>query len=396
MGIRDFIFGSREKRAERSIERARRGAWVFHNRHMRDGHGNWMGFFAPTNGMTLYTFYTVNHGFSCVIEALKRVVSELPADGSVSIAGLDITCSGIGMSNGGCQTLRVRSNGLPVAEVTLRSPVEDWKTGKRESAYEVALVGGFRLTVNERIESGRTYCSGLTSPEHYGEYVAFFDIFRDLVAEMSPVGNLPNSEFTEACRQLVEADGGLPGHICLRDHGMMVNQVAGRYLGNVTQAFEDIYAAMVSQGFMYGERKLIHQRFEMFALPLDEAGRGSFVISDRSSSSGASIFSFETSGRKLDTVSIREGLSDEEPQVSFNVSDGRCRLSNPRIAYNELERGLRLLREAKDVFCGRRIDFESYAAFEISDDFRAYRAIGYDPAQSDDPAVSVRLPARAR
>lgn len=395
VSIRDFIFGTREKREARSLEKARSAAWLFHHRHMRND-SRWMGFFAPTNGMTLYTFYTNNYGFSRVIVALKeRALGLMPGE-SMSVADIQITCLERGNSKGGHQSLRIRAENGAAANVTLRGPVEDWKTGEREAKHEVSGPGGMRITLGERFKPEGNWTSGHTSPADYGRYVAFFDIFREFVKEVAPRGNVPDSEFQSACHQLVHADGGLPGSICLRDHGLMASQVAARYLANVVETVRDIHSAMVSEGFVYGERKLVHDYVEMFALPPDESGSGSFVLRNRLYSSEPCIFSFETAGRKVSSIEFKEGILAPSPQVTYDVRDQKCRMTDPSVADEELERAMRLLDSAKEVFCGRKIDFESFSAFRIDDDFRGYKILDINHEDEDELERDARMIAGIR
>ncbi|NTF23511.1 hypothetical protein G6L37_34640 [Agrobacterium rubi] len=359
--------------AENSLEKARKEAWIYHDRHMRDDSDRWMGFFAPTNGMTLFTYYTANQGFSKVIGALRNVSSHLADDHSMVVAGLMITAKIEGDGEAACRHLHIRAPNGVMAKVTIRPIKEDWKTGERKASHEVSLAGVFSLTIFERLEGSSSSRSGSTSPKDYPDYVAFFDVFRVLVAETAPAGNPSGSDFGVACSRLVDADGGLPGEICLRDHSLMTAQVAGRYLRHKPDSFVAVHSAMIEKGFVAGEKKLIHAGMEMFAIPVDDEGVGRFVLSEGHVKREPFVYSFAKTGGRIAMIDIREGRLSSEPHVSLDVRAGTCRLAHPSVAHREMANGLRLIDKAQEIFCGRRIDFSAFAEFNISDDFSEFR-----------------------
>lgn len=368
MGFIDFIRTHRDKRA---LAHARDQAWVFHHRNMRESRGSWMGFFAPTNGMEIFTFHTANLGFSRVIEALESVAGKLAEKETIFTAGLEITCTSRS-EYGAFLILTIKDKIGNVAQVIIKKPTEDWRTGQLKASHQVSMADVFKLDITEYREKG-CYRAGATSNEDYAAYVSFFDIFRPLVIEVSPIGNLCDSAFNKACHHLVGADGGLPGPICLRDYGLMCADRTAQYLYNKIDDISNVHTGLSENGFIFGQRKLVHGTTEMFALERSSDGKDSFVLSDPYNGGQPCVFTFEKIGRKVSTIEMRQGPLDVTggcvPEISYSVKEQSCRLANSTVVDHTLENALRLLDSAKEVLCGRKIDYAAYAAFKISEDF---------------------------
>jgi hypothetical protein len=361
-------------KAERSLASARSQARVFHDRNMRHKSGRWDGFFAGTNGMTLFTFYTANLGFSRVLEALETVADGLADGRRISVAGIEITRAGAyDLLGKPCSVLKVRDGGGRQAEVSV-SREADWRTGELAARYRVSIEN--RFSVDLREDPKVKTRSGSTFTEDYAAYVAFFDIFRPLVAATAPSGNRwDNSDFQKACRFIVDADGGLPGAICLRDYGLMCAEIAALNMHWATSRIVKVHAAMIENGFVYGEEKLGHNRIDMFAMPASEDGRHSFLFHDRYRED-LLRFTFGRSGSKVSAIELHQASKDnnfsETPEVSYSTARRTCVLADPTVVDDAFERALNHLSTAEEILCGRKIDYAAYAAFEVSDEFWEY------------------------
>lgn len=391
-GLLGRLFGARRERGGMDVRSAGSEARCFHDRDMRSKDGHWPGFFATTNGMTIYSFHTVNHGFARVLHALEKATADMRIGETLEVAGLQITSVGRDTIVDATVTKRdlvVTNNSGQKAVIELGELLDDWKTGEVTASHMLKLVGHFSLRVSERHKGGARTVSGVPCPKAYHRYVAFFDMFRSLVTEFESLGNPCEDDYDRACLCLVEADGGLPGMVCLNEHKRMLAEVAGVYMKRAATLVPQIQERMVQSGFSFGSRRLIYKDKSFFAMEATADTDGGFVVRDRTRSGPEMYFEVERSRAGYTRLIISDGFSLSNSRIVFDMRTASCTLMRDLEGADDIERALRLLDEAREVFCTRRVDYENYSDFLVSNDFSAYetsRGMGHQSPSQDKAA----------